>query len=60
MTQEDRDEMGAIVRQSLSANIEVTFEALRAAQAHMERRFEAIERRLDHLTERRTDSARSC
>jgi hypothetical protein len=56
MTQENREEIGAIVsgivRQAISANNEVIFEAIRASEEHLGRRIDGIERRLDHLDHR--------
>jgi len=60
MTQEDREEIGsivngivsAVVRQAISANNQVIFEAIRASEDHLGQRIDNVERRLDHLTQR--------
>lgn len=52
MTHEDREQIGAIVRQAISANNQVLFEAIRASEEHLEHRIDEVDRRLDHVTER--------
>jgi len=54
MTPEDREEIGTIVQQAISANNHVIFDALRASEEHVDNRFDGIERRIDGI-ERRLD-----
>ncbi|MGA2742814.1 MAG: hypothetical protein ABSG65_35915 [Bryobacteraceae bacterium] len=56
MTQEDLEQIRAIVNASvsaaISANNEVLFAAMRAIEEHVDRKFDEVYKRLDHIEQR--------
>jgi len=56
MTQEDLEQIRAIVNSvvssAISANNEVLFAAMRASEEHADRKFDEVYKRLDHIEQR--------